>query len=133
MTACARDIYINDMPCVCGATLVDHDVEGTGMRARRVCRATACTGFAHAETPPCEPQADSPIGHIYRGWDRNLYRIARLVRFHNTDGLDFEVEPFGDADPNAERPPKRTTVSARAIGGSYHHSRTCPCGGGHWR
>lgn len=131
-----RDVYSEDLPCQCGAKLGEHTSEeiATWPYTRRMHKSSGCTGFQHAETPACEPDPKGDVGHLYRGYDRRLYRVARLVRFRNTSGLDYEIEPFAD-DPKADLTTKfsRRCVSAGALGRAFHHSCSCPCGGGYAR
>ncbi len=131
-----RDLFSDQLPCKCGATLGEHAMAPilTWPYERRMHEVNGCTGFAHADTPPCDPSPSSDIGHVFRGYDSRLYRIVRIVRFRSSSGLDFEIEPFRD-DPNAPTTTKfeRRCISARAIGRTFHHSRECTCGGGYER
>lgn len=127
--AAARELYSVDLPCTCGWSLQYHFT-----RKHKLTCPGGTRIFEHAPTDDLEPAEVGIVGHVYRGPDSHMYRIARRVKFHNTDGIDYEVEPFGVPEPVetafGTSLPERKLISSRAIGRTYHHHRSCPCGGG---
>lgn len=130
-----RRIEVHDLPCVCGARLADHSSRAPQpLQDNRRCPNRDGV-FEHAPTEPIEPAEEGIVGHLYRGHDRRLYRMARIVTFPNLPyDSDVEIELVED-DPDADPRDRshRRLISARAVGRTFHHSKTCPCGGGYWR
>lgn len=132
MNEVQRVCSVNDLPCQnCGQRQGDHYSESKCPEGG--------TCFQHAETPACEPGAgigSEIVGHLFRGYDRHLYRAARMVTFPQLKGdFDVMIELFERdvSDDVGSEPLARQLISSRAINRSFHHSQRCSCGCGYWR